>query len=108
MRILEYLDASGRSVFRRWFDGLDAPAAAKVTIAVTRLALDNMSNVKSVGRGVFECRIDFGPGYRVYFGRDGDVVVILLGGGTKARQSNDIAAGHERWADYKRRKKDMT
>jgi len=55
--------------------------------------------------GVFEYRIDFGPGYRVYLGRDGDVVVILLGGGTKVRQQNDIAIAKERWADYKRRKK---
>lgn len=108
MRVLEYLDGSGRSPFRRWFDRLDAPAAAKVTIAMTRIALDNLSNVKGVGHGVFECRIDFGPGYRVYFGRDGELLVILLGGGTKARQSNDIAEACLRWADYKRRKKDVT
>jgi putative addiction module killer protein len=57
-----------------------------------------------VGGGVFEYRIDFGPGYRVYFGKDGDAVVILLGGGTKKRQDRDIATAHDRWADYKKRK----
>jgi len=108
MRVLEYLDASGRSPFRRWFDRLDATAGAKVTIAVARLAVGNMSNAKGVGHGVFEYRIDFGPGYRVYFGRDGDVVVILLGGGTKARQGVDIADAYGRWVDYKRRKKEVT
>jgi len=56
------------------------------------------------GAGVFEYRIDFGPGYRVYFGKDGETVVILLGGGTKKRQDGDIGAAHERWADYKKRK----
>jgi putative addiction module killer protein len=108
MQVLEYLDESGRSPFRRWFDRLDASAAAKVTIALTRLSLDNVSNVKSVGRGVLELRIDFGPGYRVYFGRDRGVLVILLGGGTKARQSDDIEDAYGRWADFKRRKKGST
>jgi putative addiction module killer protein len=60
--------------------------------------------VKGVGGGVFEYRIDFGPGYRVYFGKDGDTLVILLGGGTKKRQGHDIATAQERWADYKKRK----
>ncbi len=63
------------------------------------------SNVKSVGGGVFECRINFGPGYRVYFGKDGEQIVILLGGGTKRRQQNDIRQALDRWEDYKQRKK---
>ena len=53
--------------------------------------------------GVFEYRIDFGPGYRMYFGKDGDAVVILLGGGTKKRQDRDMAMAHDRWLDYKKR-----
>ena len=57
-----------------------------------------------VGTGIFEYRIDFGPGYRVYFGKDGDIVVILLGGGTKKRQDRDIATAQARWEDYKKRK----
>ena len=76
----------------------------EATTALRRLELGNFSNVKGVGAGVFEYRIDFGPGYRVYFGKDGDTVVILLAGGTKKRQDRDIAGAHERWADYKKRK----
>lgn len=100
----EYLDSNGRSPFGRWLATLDARAAAKVTVALTRLGLGNFSNVKGVGAGVFECRIDFGPGYRVYFGKDGDVLVILVAGGTKKRQQDDIGAAQERWKDYKLRK----
>ena len=99
-----YLDRKGSNPFGRWFDGLSAPAAAKVTSALVRLELGNFSSVKGVGSGVFECRIDFGPGYRVYLGKDGDALVILLGGGSKQRQSRDIEAAKERWRDYKVRK----
>ena len=80
-------------------------ARAKVTRAIARLEHDNFSNVKSVGEGVLEYRIDFGPGYRVYFGRDGATLVILLSGGTKKRQWRDIAAAHGFWRDYKRRRR---
>jgi putative addiction module killer protein len=65
----------------------------------------NFSNVKGVGAGVLEYRVDFGPGYRIYFGKDGDVLVILLGGGTKKGQPHDIAAARARWEDYKQRKR---
>ncbi len=71
---------------------------------MTRLALGNMSNVKGVGSGVFELRIDFGPGYRVYFGKDGERLILLLGGGTKQRQQRDIKTATVNWQDYKRRK----
>jgi putative addiction module killer protein len=104
MQILEYLDGSGASPFRAWFDGLDAQSAAKVTVALTRIGQGILSNVKGVGGGVFEFRINFGPGYRLYFGKDGESVVILLGGGTKKAQQNDIKFAQRRWADYKRRK----
>jgi len=107
MQVLEYLDSDGRSPFRRWFDRLDAQAAAKLAIALTRLGQGNLSNVKGVGGGVLEYRIDFGPGYRIYLGRDGEMIVILLGGGTKQRQQMDIAAAQVRWLDYRRRKKEQ-
>jgi len=100
-----YVDESGHRCFAAWFDGLDAPAAARVTIALTRMEQGNLSNAKSVGTGVFECRIDFGPGYRVYFGKDGDRLIVLVGGGTKKRQQKDIETAQARWADYRRRKK---
>lgn len=75
-----------------------------MTIALARLEQENFSNVKGVGSGVFEYKIDFGPGYRIYFGKDGDRIVILLGGGTKKRQRHDIRTAQECWAAYKRRK----
>ena len=105
MDVLEYLDRQGQNPFAAWFDHLDPAAAAKVTAAMTRLSLGNTSNVQGVGAGVFETKIDFGPGYRVYFGKDGESVVILLAGGTKQRQQQDIALARERWRDYKDRKK---
>jgi putative addiction module killer protein len=93
-----------RAPFRAWFDDLNGPAAIKVGKALYQLARGNVSHVKSVGGGVNELKVDFGPGYRVYFGRDGATVVILLGGGTKKRQQRDIAEAQERWLDYRRRK----
>jgi putative addiction module killer protein len=106
MRVLQYLDSKGSSPFAAWFNRLDAQAAAKVTIAVARLEQRNFSNVKGVGGGVLEYRLDFGPGYRVYFGRDGETIVILLGGGAKKRQSADIELARVRWLDYRRRKRE--
>jgi putative addiction module killer protein len=104
LEVLEYLDASGRSLFGDWFDGLNAQAAAKITIAVTRLRQGHVSSVKSVGSGVMEYKVDFGPGYRVYFGRDDERIVVLLAGGTKRCQNEDIRLAQARWADYKRRR----
>jgi putative addiction module killer protein len=102
---LEYLDASGRSPFAYWFNGLNAEAAAKVNTAITRLACGNLSNVKPAGSGVSERTIDFGPGYRIYFGQDGGDIIILLAGGTKRRQQDDIRTAISRWNDYKQRRR---
>lgn len=88
--VVEYIDARGRSNFGEWFAKLDPQAAARVATALYRLGQGNLSNAKSVGRGVFECRVHFGPGYRIYFGHDGDAMIILLTGGTKKRQETDI------------------
>jgi putative addiction module killer protein len=107
MKIVEYLTLGGVSPFRNWFDGLESRAAAKVTTALTRLGLGNTSNVKSLGSGVFEYKIDYGPGYRVYFGVDGKELVILVGGGTKKRQSSDIKNARNHWADFEKRKKNI-
>jgi putative addiction module killer protein len=104
VEVLEYLDAAGRSPFARWFNGLNAAAAAKVTTALTRIAQDHFSQAKGVGSGAYEYKIDFGPCYRLYFGKDGKQLVILLGGGTKKGQQQDIAIAIARWRDYKQRK----
>jgi len=105
IEVREYLDSEGYSPYAKWFDRLNAAAAVKVATAVHRMELGNFSNVKGVGAGVYEYRIDFGPGYRIYFGKDGDRLVILLAGGTKKRQYADIAAAKGYWSDYKRRKR---
>jgi putative addiction module killer protein len=99
-----YLESDGYSPFENWFTGLDATAAAKVSVALARLEQGNLSNVKGVGEGVLEYRIDWDPGYRVYFGQEGDVLVILLTGGTKRRQQRDIETAKAMWEDYKRRR----
>jgi len=103
--IREYHDRGGHSPFREWYDRLNAEAARKVTTALYHVGLGNFSNAKSVGAGVYQCKINFGPGYRVYFGKEGEQIVILLGGGTKQRQQNDINLALERWEHYKQRKK---
>lgn len=77
----------------------------KSRTALARIESGNLSNVKGIGSGVFEYRVDYGPGYRIYFGRDGDEVIILLAGGSKHRQQKDIQNAQARWADYKTRKK---
>lgn len=102
--VRQYLARDGKNPFGRWFDRLDVAAAVRVTTAIARMGEGNFSNVKGVGAGVFECRLHTGPGYRIYFGKDGDAIIILLGGGTKQRQDRDIAEARERWADYQRRK----
>jgi putative addiction module killer protein len=104
VEILAYVAADGRVPFDAWFESLDGAAAARINTALTRLSLGNVSNVKGLGGSVHELRVDFGPGYRLYFGRDGDMVVILLAGGTKQRQQQDIDAAKARWQDYKKRK----
>jgi putative addiction module killer protein len=100
-----YITSGGASPFEAWFKDLDTVAAAKVTTALVRLEQGNHSRVKTVGDGVLEYKIDWGPGYRVYFGRDGDRLVILLMGGTKRRQQRDIEAAKASWADYRLRRR---
>lgn len=104
MEVREYQSEDGHCPFSDWFNDLEVSAAAKVTTALVRLELGNTSNVKGVGAGVFEFKIAYGPGYRVYFGKDGAEIVILLGGGTKKRQDQDIDRAKQCWQDYKSRK----
>ncbi len=103
--IVEYLKG-GKSQFGLWFYRLNPQAAAKVTTALYRLEHGNLSNVKSAGKGVQEYRIDHGPGYRIYFGREGCRLIILLGGGSKKRQDTDIKRAHAAWQDYKKERRE--
>ena len=105
IEIREYIDERGRSPFGRWFDNLDVGAAVRVRTALARMEAGNLSNVRGVGSGVLEYRINVGAGYRVYFGKDGETLIVLLGGGTKARQQRDIESARELWQEYRRRKR---
>ncbi len=102
-KVVEYV-RRGQSPFGAWFSALNSPAAAKVAAVLYRLEQGNFSNVKSVGKGVSEYKIDFGPGYRIYFGQEGNELVILLGGGSKKTQQKDVDVAQELWAEYKARK----
>ena len=105
MEIREYVDDRGRNAFARWESRLNQLASHRVRTALARLEAGNLSNVRSVGRGVQEYRIHYGPGYRIYFGMDGDTLIILLGGGTKQRQQRDINDARALWREYRRRKR---
>lgn len=96
-----YVRNSGKCPFQEWFDNLDAQTALKVGTAIERMEEGNLSNVKSLGQGVSEYRLNFGPGYRIYFGIDGGRLVILLSGGTKKKQSKDIQVAKSLWKEYK-------
>lgn len=102
-RVLELLLEDGTSPYEEWFLSLDPLAAAKVTVAKIRMEQGNLSNVKWF-EGIGEYKIDWGPGYRIYLAKDGNRIIILLGGGTKKRQQRDIASAIELWESYKRRK----
>jgi putative addiction module killer protein len=89
MQIKEYIRADGTNPYQKWFNSLDATAAAKMTIAKVRLELGNTSNIKWFD-GIGEYRIDWGAGYRIYLAQDGQQLIILFGGGTKKSQQNDL------------------
>lgn len=104
VEILEYVTEDGRNVFRSWLHALkDRAARARIRVRLNRVRLGNMGDCKSVGQGVSELRIDYGPGYRLYFGRSGSTIVILLCAGTKKSQVKDIKLAQEYWAEYQRR-----
>jgi putative addiction module killer protein len=104
MIVREYVREDGSCPFRTWFDRLDPQAAAKVATAALRLEQGNVSNVKWIGGGLGEYRIDWGPGYRLYLGQDGETLIILFLGGTKKRQQGDIDQARVLLAEYKSRK----
>ena len=107
VEIREYIEESGNSPIAEWFNSLEAMTAARVDRRIRRMEQGNFANSRTVGKGVRELKIDFGPGWRVYYGRDGDKVVVLLGGGSKRGQSRDIRKAQDCWSDYKARKKAM-
>lgn len=103
MDIRRYRTTDGRVPFSDWLGTLDAAAAARVSAYKDRMQAGHWGNSRFVGEGVWELKIDFGPGYRIYYLRDGRTVVILLCGGDKGSQQADIRQAHEFAADYWRR-----
>ena len=104
--VLHYLTAAGSCPFQEWIESVrDKAVRATVAARINRVRAGTLGDWKPVGDGVFELRVDRGPGYRVYFGRDGRTVVILLTGGEKRSQDSDIKKAKEHWRDYETRTK---
>lgn len=99
-----YLTEDGRAPFTEWLTSLrDNRARAKIRVRLDRMSLGNLGDCHSVGAGVQELRVDYGPGYRVYFGREGTMIVLLLCGGDKTTQTQDIETAQDYWMEYRRR-----
>ena len=98
--IREYLSADGRSYFREWLDALDFPVRARIQARIFRFETGNLGDHKSVGRGVREARVMFGPVYRIYFGKESRSVIVLLLGGDKSSQARDIRKAQILWKEY--------
>ncbi len=102
--LIEYVRANGRNPFREWLQGLrDVDARARIRVRLNRIRLGNFGDAKSVGGGVSELRVPHGPGYRVYYARTDNTIVLLLCGGDKTTQQRDISTAKEYWLDYQRR-----
>lgn len=106
IKLQEYIQEDGDNPYQAWFNGLDAQAAAKVTVAKTRLELGNTSNIEWF-RGIGEYKIDWGPGYRIYLAKDGEALIILFGGSTKKGQQKAIEQAVALHDEYKARKKTL-
>jgi putative addiction module killer protein len=104
MHVEEYVALDGRNRYREWFNDLSPYAAAKVATAVVRMASGNTSGLKSLGSALFEWRIDWGPGLRIYVLQEGKSLIVLFGGGDKSDQRAQIEAATNLVVEYKRRK----
>ena len=103
-KVVHYLTPDGDDPFESWLMDQSLQVQARILTRLSRVELGNLGDHEGVGEGVSELRIHFGPGYRVYYGLDGGEMVVLLGGGTKRRQTRDIRDARGRWRDYRRRR----
>jgi putative addiction module killer protein len=99
IEIREYVTAQGRNLYRHWMDRLDQPVQKRVDARIRRMSAGNFGKGRHLGAGLYEAILDFGPGYRVYYGYHGNKVVILLCGGDKSMQDKDIKAAMAHWQD---------
>jgi len=104
MEIREYASRDDKTPFTDWLKKLrDRKACQKIHIQIDRLRLGNAGDYKSLGDGIYELRIHYGPGYRIYYGKEGNKIILLLCGGNKASQRQDVNLAKQYWADYRRR-----
>jgi putative addiction module killer protein len=100
LTIREFLTKDGRNPFRQWLEELDGSIRARIQSRIFRFELGNLGDHKMIGGGVWEARLDFGPGYRIYFGKDGAAIILLILGGDKSSQARDIATAQAYWKAY--------
>lgn len=105
-KLIDYENNYGECPLREWLKELDGAIRARIEARLKRAALGNLGDVKTVGHGVNELRLDFGSGYRVYFGQHGEEIIVLLCGGDKSSQSKDIEMAQSYWLDFKKRNND--
>jgi putative addiction module killer protein len=104
--IIIYEDASSREPFIEWLTGLDRSIRARILTRLDRVEQGNFGDHKQISEGLYELRLHFGAGYRVYFGIDEVSIILLFSGGSKASQRKDIKRAQQFWSEYKRRKSD--
>ena len=100
LTVREYLTPDGKNPYRQWLESLTTAVRARIQARVLRFELGNLGDHKSIGGGVWEARVMFEPGYRIYFGKDGNAIIVLLAGGDKGSQAKDIARARGFWRDY--------
>ena len=104
--VIIYSDNNGKQPFVKWLDSLDSSIRGRIQQRILRLSIGNFGDFKFLDEGVYELRLDFGSGYRVYFGKDGDTIVVLISGGDKGTQNKDIKVAKKYWQDYLESKND--
>lgn len=98
--VREFVTADGRIPFREWLSTLHVAIRARIQVRILRFEVGNLGDHKSVGNGVLEARMPFGAGYRLYFGREGNKIIVLLVGGDKASQNKDVKLAQSYWEEY--------
>jgi putative addiction module killer protein len=100
LTIREYVSSDGRNYFREWLDSIAVTVKARIQARILRFEMGNLGDCKTVGGGVWEARVMFGPGYRIYFGKDARSLILLLLGGDKSSQKRDIRKAQLLWEEY--------
>ncbi len=105
VEVLEYVDQNGNCPFRDWFDSLDSVPAARAAVYLERVVQGNYSNVAPIDSALSEIKLDFGPGYRIYFAKEDDFILLLLGGSSKKEQKKAIDKAKKLWEEHQAVKK---